>query len=51
MVNRALESGLRTNEHVFSPAKIKDDRKQVNASKQLETVLMSAEHHGRFIKI
>ena len=51
MVNRALESGLRTNENFFSAAKIGDDHKQVDVSKQLETVLTSAEHHGEFTEI
>ena len=48
MVNRALESGLKNNENVFSAVKIGDGSKEVDASEQLETLLMSAEHHGRF---
>ena len=51
IVNRALESGLRSNENVFLAAKIGDDCKQVDASEQLETVLTSAEYHGRFTEI
>ena len=35
----------------FSAAKIGDDHKQVDVSKQLETVLTSAEHYGEFTEI
>ena len=35
----------------FSGAKIGDDHKQVDVSKQLKTVLTSAEHHGEFTEM
>ena len=52
MINRALESGLRNNENVFSAVKIGDGSKEVDASEQLQTLLtLTAEHQGEITEI
>ena len=59
MVNRALESGHRSNEFFFSTAETGDEHKQVesceteNTSEQSETLLktLAVQHQGRFTTI
>ena len=59
MVNRALESGLRSNELFFSTAETGDDHKQVescetgNTNEQSKIFLktLATQHQGRFTAI